>query len=52
MDGIEAIIIVRGMPSENTVPTIAVTVSAMPQDVQMCLDASMNEVLSKLHIGE
>ncbi|GAA4160101.1 hypothetical protein GCM10022217_23670 [Chryseobacterium ginsenosidimutans] len=47
MDGYEAIRIIRNTPSISTVPVIAVTAQAMPEDRQKCLDAGAQDYISK-----
>ncbi|MDE2400995.1 MAG: response regulator [Burkholderiales bacterium] len=47
MDGITATIAIRKLPGLATLPIIAMTANAMPQDSQRCLDAGMNDYLSK-----
>jgi signal transduction histidine kinase/ActR/RegA family two-component response regulator len=47
VDGLEATRRLRRAPAFARVPVIAVTASAMPEEVQRCLEAGMNEVVAK-----
>lgn len=47
MDGLETTRRIRGMPGFGQLPVIAVTAHAMAQDRQRCLDAGMNDYISK-----
>ncbi|RMZ59850.1 response regulator [Chryseobacterium nematophagum] len=47
MDGYEAIRTIRNDSLIHTVPVIAVTAQAMPEDRQKCLDAGAQEYVSK-----
>lgn len=47
MDGLEATRRIRGIPGFDDLPVIAVTAHAMAQDRQRCLDAGMNDYISK-----
>ena len=47
MDGFEATERIRAMPSGATLPIVALTASATPDDVEACLRAGMTEVLAK-----
>jgi len=47
MDGLETTRRMRGMPGLGELPVIAVTAHAMAQDRQRCLDAGMNDYISK-----
>lgn len=49
MDGYQATRAIRasGAPRANTIPIIAMTANAMPEDVTMALSAGMNDHLSK-----
>ncbi|MES2090520.1 MAG: response regulator [Pseudomonadota bacterium] len=47
MDGITATQEIRKLPDQTTLPIIAMTANAMPQDSQRCLDSGMNDYLSK-----
>jgi len=47
MDGYEATRLIRGTLGRTGLPIIAMTANAMPSDRQRCLDAGMNEHVSK-----
>lgn len=47
MDGLEATRSIRKLPNGKSVPVIALTGNAFPEDIKRCLDAGMNEVLAK-----
>lgn len=47
MDGYEATRIIRNNPSISSIPIIAVTAQAMPEDRQKCLDAGANDYVTK-----
>ncbi len=47
LDGYQATRKIRGRPDGKKIPIIALTANATPQDRQRCLDAGMNEVLTK-----
>ena len=47
MDGFEATRRIRQMPEFDELPIIAMTANAMEQDRQNCLDAGMNDFVSK-----
>jgi CheY-like chemotaxis protein len=48
MDGYEAATAIRGLSGASaTTPIIAMTASAMPGDRQRCLDAGMDDYISK-----
>jgi signal transduction histidine kinase/DNA-binding LacI/PurR family transcriptional regulator len=47
MDGYEATRLIRGEPNGKTVPIVAMTASAFEQDIQQCLEAGMNDVITK-----
>lgn len=47
MDGYQAIKIIKETPSIRTIPVIAVTAQAMPEDRQKCLDAGASDYISK-----
>ncbi len=47
MDGYEATRLIRQEPNGKTVPIVAMTASAFEQDIQQCLEAGMNDVITK-----
>ncbi|WP_298934206.1 response regulator [uncultured Ramlibacter sp.] len=47
MDGMEATAAIRKLDRHGAVPIIAMTANAMQQDRQRCLDAGMNDYISK-----
>ena len=47
MDGFEATQNLRNDPEFKDIPIVALTALAMPNDRQRCLDAGMDEYLSK-----
>ena len=47
MDGLEATRAVRAAPGRQHVPVVGLTASAMPAERQQCLDAGMDDVLTK-----
>lgn len=47
MSGTEAVRVLRGLEGAADVPVIAVTASAMPREVDACLEAGMDAVLPK-----
>ncbi len=47
MDGYEATKIIRSLPNITTLPIIAMTASAMRQDVETCLSVGMNDHIAK-----
>ena len=47
MDGLQATRAIRHMPGREHLPIIAMTANALPADRQRCLDAGMNDVLTK-----
>ncbi len=47
MDGVTATRLIRSKPMWNQLPVIAMTANAMAQDRQQCLDAGMNDFVSK-----
>ncbi len=47
MGGIDATIAIRNIPHLQTLPIVAMTANAMAEDRQSCLDAGMNDFLSK-----
>ncbi|WP_294286611.1 response regulator [uncultured Chryseobacterium sp.] len=47
MDGYQAIKIIKEMPSLSSIPIIAVTAQAMPEDRQKCLDAGAEDYITK-----
>ncbi|MCB1958088.1 MAG: response regulator, partial [Rhodocyclaceae bacterium] len=47
MDGIEATRRIRAMPAYASLPIVAVTAHALPEEHQRCMDAGMCEVVTK-----
>lgn len=47
MDGFEALACLRGNPGTHNVPVVAVTASAMPDQVKRIMDAGFNDCLTK-----
>ncbi len=47
MDGFEATRLIRQQPNGQTVPILGMTANAFASDVQLCLDAGMNDVITK-----
>jgi PAS domain S-box-containing protein len=47
MDGLQAARVIRSMPGREHLPIIAMTANALPADRQRCLDAGMDDVLTK-----
>jgi two-component system sensor histidine kinase/response regulator len=47
MDGLQATRAIRRMPGRAHLPIIAMTANALPADRQRCLDAGMDDVLTK-----
>ena len=47
MDGIEATHRIRTLSAQPTVPILAMTANASPEDRQRCLEAGMNDVIAK-----
>jgi two-component system sensor histidine kinase/response regulator len=47
MDGLEATCRIRQMPNRQGLPVLAMTANAMAADRQRCLEAGMDEVLTK-----
>ena len=47
MDGLEATTIIRSTPAGASVPIIAMTANAFEDDKQLCLDAGMNDFITK-----
>ncbi|MCX7788106.1 MAG: ATP-binding protein, partial [Spirochaetes bacterium] len=47
MDGLETTRLIRKLPIGKNVPILGMTASAYNEDIQTCLDAGMNDVLTK-----
>ncbi len=47
MNGLETTLKIRQLPEFSTIPVVALTALAMPEDKKRCLDAGMNDYLSK-----
>ena len=47
MDGVEATRRIRQLPKGGKVPIIAMTANAFTEDKQRCLDAGMNDFVTK-----
>lgn len=47
MDGVQATLLIRQLPAGKELPIIAMTAAAMDVDRQNCLDAGMNDYISK-----
>jgi signal transduction histidine kinase/DNA-binding response OmpR family regulator len=47
MDGLETTQLIRKLPIGKDIPIIGMTASAYNKDIQSCLDAGMNDVLTK-----
>ena len=47
MDGLETTRLIRKLPIGKHVPILGMTASAYDEDIQTCLDAGMNDVLTK-----
>ena len=47
MDGLEATLHLRGLPGHDQTPIIALTANAFEEHRQRCLDAGMNDFLTK-----
>ncbi|WP_333798546.1 hybrid sensor histidine kinase/response regulator [Trichlorobacter lovleyi] len=47
MDGVQATLLIRKLPAGRQLPIIAMTAAAMEADRQTCLDAGMDDYLSK-----
>lgn len=47
MDGLEATQLIRKMPRRGSIPILAMTANAFAEDKAKCLDAGMNEFISK-----
>ena len=52
MDGFQACRLIRGLPEGKTIPIIAMTAAAMSSDKQACLEAGMNDHVSKPIIAQ
>jgi len=47
MDGLEATSMIRKLPNGGNVPIIAMTANTFAQDKMRCIDAGMNDFVSK-----